>query len=150
MRTLIAGIGNILFRDDGFGVEVANRLAREPPPGAEVAEYGIRALHLGYELLTERDLLVVVDCMHRDGDPGTLYLVEPTADAEELADPHAMNLATVFSAVRRLGGTPPRTLVVGCEPASIEPGIGLSPAVTCAVPAAIDLIHELLARLEVR
>jgi hydrogenase maturation protease len=61
-----------------------------------------------------------------------------------------MNLATVFATVRSLGGKPPPTLVVGCEPESIEPGIGLSPIVHSAIPGAIDLIRELIARLEVR
>ena len=64
MRVLVAGIGNIFFGDDGFGVEVANRLAgREVPDGVRVAEYGIRGVHLAYELLDGYDLLVLVDAV---------------------------------------------------------------------------------------
>jgi hydrogenase maturation protease len=143
---LVAGIGNVFFGDDGFGVEVARRLVAMPPSDARVADFGIRAIHFAYELLDQRDLCIVVDCMGRGGAPGTLYVVEPAVEdfAGGFADAHGMNLPVVFSAVRELGGTLPRLLVVGCEPEAIEPGIGLSPTVAQAVPAAIDLIHDLL------
>jgi hydrogenase maturation protease len=42
------------------------------------------------------------------------------------------------------GQLPRRTLVVGCEPASVEERVGLSPAVSDAVPEAVRLIEELL------
>ena len=51
-RVLIAGIGNVFHSDDGFGVEVISRLStRDLPPEAVVADYGIRGMHLAYELL---------------------------------------------------------------------------------------------------
>jgi len=144
-RSLIAGVGNLFFGDDGFGVEVARQLAAVPPTNATVTDFGIRAIHFAYELLTPVSLCIVADCMPRGGDPGTLYVVEPDLDvAGGVADAHGMNLPVVFAAVRDLGGRMPRTLVVGCEPAQVEPGIGLSATVEHAVPAAIELIRELL------
>jgi len=144
-RVLIAGVGNLFLGDDGFGVAVAQQLAAAPPPGTKVEDFGIRAIHLAFELLEPHDLFIVADCMARGGDPGTLYVVEPDLDVPGgVADAHAMNLPVVFAAVRDLGGRMPRTLVVGCEPAQIEPGIGLSTTVERAVPAAIELIRELL------
>jgi hydrogenase maturation protease len=59
-----------------------------------------------------------------------------------------MNLSIVWSTVQQLGGAMPRTLVVGCEPETIDPGLGLSASVTRAIPGAIDLIHELISRQE--
>ncbi|MGH2389629.1 MAG: hydrogenase maturation protease, partial [Chloroflexota bacterium] len=48
-RILVAGIGNIFLADDGFGVEVVQRLAdRTMPAGVEVLDYGIRGLDLAY------------------------------------------------------------------------------------------------------
>jgi hydrogenase maturation protease len=83
--------------------------------------------------------------MSRGGAPGTLYVVEPDLETHgTVADAHGMNLPTVFAAVRELGGAMPRTLVVGCEPADLEPGIGLSPVVTGAIPGALDLIRTLI------
>jgi len=145
-RVLVAGVGNVFFGDDAFGVEVARRLALAPPPDARVADFGIRARHLAFELLAPFELCVVADCMPRGGAPGTLYLVEPELDDADgsVADAHGMNLPVVFSAVRQLGGVLPRTLIVGCEPATIEPGMELSPAVASAVPAAVELILGLI------
>jgi hydrogenase maturation protease len=143
---LVAGIGNVFFKDDGFGVEVARRLALSPPPGTKVVDFGIRALHLAYELLEPIELCVIADCMPRGGSPGTIYVVEPELDVADdtVANAHAMNVATVFAAVRQLGGTLPRTLVVGCEPEAVDAGMGLGHTVERAVDEAITTIHELV------
>lgn len=141
---LIAGIGNLFFGDDGFGVAVAQHLVAAPPPDSRVEDYGIRALHLAFALLDAPDLCIIADCMARGGAPGTLYVVEPDLPPEgTVADAHAMNLPVVFAAVRELGGTMPRTVIVGCEPADLDPHIGLSPAVEAAVPVALALIRDL-------
>jgi hydrogenase maturation protease len=43
------------------------------------------------------------------------------------------------------GAVPPRrTLVVGCEPATVEEGIGLSPPVADAVSGAVRMVGELI------
>ncbi len=81
MRALVAGIGNIFFADDGFGVEVARRLdERELPAGVQVADFGIRGVHLAYELLDGYDLLVLVDAMSLGEPPGTVAVVEVESD----------------------------------------------------------------------
>ena len=146
MSVLVAGVGNLFFGDDAFGVEVARRLAAAPPAGAKVEDFGIRAIHLAYELLAPHALCIVADCMPRGGPPGSLYVLEPeiVECAGAVADAHGMNLEIVFAAVRELGGTLPRTLVVGCEPETIEPGIGLSAAVERAIPEALHMIHDLI------
>jgi len=94
-RVLVAGVGNIFLGDDAFGVEVAVRLrAHRVPPGVKVVDYGIRGLHLAYELLEgDYDLTVLVDASPRGGAPGTLYVIEPDLDSAPgtIADAHAMN-----------------------------------------------------------
>jgi len=145
-RVLVAGVGNVFFGDDAFGVEVVRQLALAPPRHAKVGDFGIRARHLAYELLAPFELCIVVDCMTRGGPPGTLYVIEPDLSdvTGSVADAHAMNLPTVFAVVRQLGGRLPRTLIVGCEPQALDEGIGLSATVAGAVPAAVDLIRELV------
>jgi hydrogenase maturation protease len=146
---LVAGVGNLFFGDDGFGVAVAQQLATTPPPGARVEDYGIRAIHLAFALLDPPDLCIIADCMSRGGAPGTLYVVDPElATHGTVADAHGMNLPVVFAAVRELGGTMPRTLVVGCEPADIEPRMGLSAVVEHAIPGALELIRNLITNHE--
>jgi hydrogenase maturation protease len=89
--------------------------------------------------------------MPRGGAPGTLYVLEPELEGDYamVTDAHAMSLPVVFAAVRALGGRMPRTLLVGCEPESVAPGIGLSECVARAVPDAIELIRGLLTSTEV-
>lgn len=152
-RVLVAGLGNVFEGDDGFGVEVAQRLAGQPwPAGVEVRDFGIRGVHLAYQLLEPYDLVVMVDAVHRDGPPGTVYVIEhgpdtaapqPAADAP-MMDAHDLAPDGVLALVPRLGGTLPRVVVVGCEPASIAPDMGLSAAVAGSVETAARLVTELV------
>lgn len=154
-RTLVAGIGNIFLGDDGFGVETARRLAeRDLPAHTEVVDIGVRGVHLAYQLLDGYDTLVLVDATARGEAPGTLYVIEadgPGCDtgAVPAIDGHRMTPDAVLALLGTLcagtGGEPPRrVLVVGCEPASVDEGIGLSAPVSDAVPEAVRLIEELL------
>jgi hydrogenase maturation protease len=150
-RTLVAGIGNIFLGDDGFGVEVTRRLAEQPiPEGVRIADFGIRGIHLAYELLDEKyETTVLVDATPRGGEPGTVYLIEPDlesigqADADA-SDAHTMTPDAVFAWLRTLGGTPGRVLIVGCEPAGTEEFEGLSEPVAAAVEPAVRMILEIL------
>jgi hydrogenase maturation protease len=162
-RILVAGIGNVFLSDDGFGVEVARRLAtQELAPGIEVVDVGIRGMHLAYRLLDGYHAVVLVDTVRHGGAPGTLYLLEhdldEPADAPEFDAPqfdaHGMDPASVLAMLDALaagvGVARPvgRVLVVGCEPARLDEGIGLSDPVAAVVDraaqAVVDLVGELL------
>jgi hydrogenase maturation protease len=145
-RVLVAGVGNIFLGDDGFGVEVARRLAGEQlPEGVEVADFGIRGVHLAYQLLEGYDLAILVDASPRGGEPGSIYVIEPTpGDGDALLDGHGMQPAAVLGLLRTLGGPVGRVLVVGCEPAEVQERIGLSAPVGRAVAEAARIVHELV------
>lgn len=148
-RVLVAGIGNVFLGDDGFGVAVAQKLAKASlPAGTRVIDYGIRGLHLAYELLDTPDLLVLVDTTSRKRSPGTLYLIDPDLERGTLPpaapDAHAMDPVSVFASVLHLGGRLPRARIVGCEPESLKEGIGLSATVENAIPGAMTMIRELI------
>jgi hydrogenase maturation protease len=144
-RVLIACAGNIFLGDDGFGVEVARRLAgRALPEGAVVRDFGIRGFDLACALLDGYDVTILVDACPRGAPPGTLYLIEPgpVDDAPALLEMHAMDPVSVLRTVRAMGGEPGRMLVVGCEPADLE-SEGLSDPVAAAVDGAVALIENL-------
>ena len=83
-RTLVACLGNIFLSDDGFGVEVARRLARQDlPAGVRVTDYGIRGMHLAYDLAEGFDNTILVDTTQRGGEPGTMYVIEPEQTSEQ-------------------------------------------------------------------
>jgi hydrogenase maturation protease len=155
-RVLVAGIGNIFLGDDAFGVEVATRLAARPQPeGVRVVDFGIRGLHLAYELLDGWDVLVLVDALPFGDAPGTLAVLEP--DRPEPPDPgddvapdvdaHSMGPGVVLGMLAGLGGSVERILVVGCQPADVSEGLGLSDAVAAAVDPAVALCEQLIADL---
>jgi hydrogenase maturation protease len=148
---LVAGVGNVFLGDDGFGVEVARRMARMSlPAGVRVADFGIRAVHLAYEILDRPEgLTILVDATRRGGPPGTVYLIEPDLDHLDeqdwaAADAHTMRPETVFAWLARLGASPERLLLVGCEPARLDEEEGLSSRVAEAVDRAVDLILEVV------
>jgi hydrogenase maturation protease len=148
-RVLVAGVGNIFLGDDGFGSEVARRLAVEPlPASVRVVDYGIRGMHLAYDLLDGYDGLVIVDALPRGNPPGTVVALavgpEDLGDGE--LDAHGMAPTAVLGSLGALGGSLPPTYVVGCEPAELGEVLGLSPAVEAAVPRAVDVVRSLLAQ----
>jgi hydrogenase maturation protease len=151
VKVLVAGIGNIFFADDGFGVEVVRRLgACSVPPGTRVADYGIRGVHLAYELLDGYDLLVLVDAVPMGQSPGTVAVIEVDMDDLEATgdvaiDAHTMTPAAVLGTLNHLGGRVDRVLVVGCQPAVIGEGVGLSVTVAIAVDGAVDAVLSVLA-----
>ena len=123
-RTLVAGVGNIFLGDDGFGVEVVRRLGSEPaPPGGEIVDYGIRGIHLAYQLLEGYDTLVLIDAVSRGESPGTVFLIEPELDG--LATPRAGPSA---GGSRGSGREPRSARGAGSHPApSIGDAHGLDP-----------------------
>ena len=157
-RILIACIGNIFLGDDGFGTEVARRLAgRSLPAGALLKDFGIRGLDLTYALLDPYELVILVDACPRGGAPGTVYLVEPDPaewnspdGAPATLETHAMDPMNVLRAVKAMGGVPGRILIVGCEPAEIgsdeEGKLGLSEPVEAAIDEAVALIETLVSK----
>jgi len=149
MTALVAGLGNVFCGDDGFGVAVVEELTgRSLPAGVEVRDFGIRGIHLAYQLLEPYDLVVLVDTVQRGGAPGSLYVIEaepaPEPGPEVSMDAHDLGPDAVLSLVPRLGGTVGTVRVVGCEPAGVDAGIGLSPAVRDAVGTAVQLVIDLV------
>jgi hydrogenase maturation protease len=150
-RVLVAGVGNLFLGDDGFGPEVVRRLAGEGtlPPGVRVVDYGIRGMHLAYDLLDAYDALVLVDALPGRDCPGEVVVLE--VGAGDLGhgefDAHGMNPVATLASLDRLGGTLPATFVVGCRVADVDSTIGLSAPVAAAVPAAVAAVRSLVARL---
>ena len=152
MTVLVAGIGNLFNSDDGFGPEVVRRMVGLAGEQVRVVDYGIRGMHLAYDLLEGYDALVLVDIVPRGEAPGDITVLEVGPDdlGTDDFDPHGMNPVAVLASLGSLGGTLPPTYVVGCRPESTDEGIGLSRAVTAAVPEAVATVSRLLDDLLVR
>ena len=163
-RVLVAGIGNIFFRDDGFGPAVAAAMLSSGdvsplPDGVRVVDYGIRGIHLAYDLLAGVDALVLIDAVPGDAPlsdaadadraPGSITVLQVAPDdlGEAEFDAHGMEPASVLATLGSLGGELPPTYVVGCVPADISEGIGLSDPVAAVVDEASAVVTELVSGL---
>ena len=146
MTVLVAGIGNLFNSDDGFGPEVVRRMGGLAGEHVRVVDYGIRGMHLAYDLLEGYDALVLVDVVPRGESPGDITVLEVGPDdlGTDDFDPHGMNPVAVLASLGSLGGTLPPTYVVGCRPESTDEGIGLSETVAAAVPEAVETVSRLL------
>ena len=152
-RVLIACVGNIFLGDDGFGCEVAKRLAGEPlPEGVKLTDYGTGGMHLAYDLADGYETTILVDAAPRGETPGTLTVLEirpedradlASAGGPQLFNGHGMQPEVVLGVLDMLGAEPGRILVVACEPASAEPGMGLSAPVAAAIDQAVALVTRL-------
>ncbi|MFI0787761.1 hydrogenase maturation protease [Streptomyces lydicus] len=154
-RTLIAGVGNIFLGDDGFGVEAVRRLGEHPlPEGVEVIDAGVRGIHLAYQMLDGYHTVLLVDATARGTEPGTLHLLDATDPAatrtrDTALDGHHMTPDAVLALLDTLsagtgGRRPRRVMVLGCEPADLAEGIGLSQPVDAAVDEAVRMIRQLV------
>lgn len=154
---LVAGVGNLFLGDDGFGVEVVRRLAAYPlPEHVELADTGIRGVHLAYQLLDGYRNLVLVDTIGDDAPAGTLRVLHTTVEEAEEAlpegismDGHGMSPHAVLALLRTLsvgtgGAVPERVIVIGCVPERLDEGIGLSTSVESVVDDAVHLVRDVV------
>jgi hydrogenase maturation protease len=143
-RLLVAGVGNVLRGDDGFGPRVTE-LLKDLPEGAEVIETGIGGVALLQEIMMGCDGLILIDAVERGAPPGTVFLITPEIlDGEHVPDVHLANPDRVLSMAKTMGVLPDRVMIVGCQPADNmeELDQGLSPEVQRALAIAVTKIEE--------
>lgn len=142
-RLLVAGVGNVLRGDDGFGPAVTELLGHLPPK-AEVIETGIGGIALLQELMAGCDGLIMIDALDRGAPPGTVFVIEPdVAEGVHVPDVHLANPDRVLMMAKTMGVLPDRVVIVGCQIAEVDKlGEGLSPEVERALAIAVARIEE--------
>ena len=148
-RVLVACVGNVFLGDDGFGVEVARRLAGMTlPDGVRVADYGTGGMHLAYDLADGYETVILVDAAPRGGPPGTVTVAEVDLAEHQgpsLLDGHGMPPDVMLGMLGLLGAPAGRIFVVGCEPALLDCGMELSEPVAAAVDEAVRIVLDMVA-----
>lgn len=157
MRILLAGVGNVLRGDDGFGIEVLNELQRKPAvDGVEFFESGIAGISLVQKLMDGFDALIIIDALDRGGAPGQIYVLEPDAESlktplstHEAIDLHQADPEVVLRMAAALKVLPSRAWIVGCQATDCdELGAPLTEAVARAVPSTVERIQEMVKALQ--
>jgi hydrogenase maturation protease len=142
-RLLVAGVGNMLRGDDGFGPAVTGLLGHLPA-GVEVIETGIGGIALLQELMAGCVGLILIDAVDRGAAPGTVFVLEPEVpEGEHIPDIHLANPDRVLTMAKTMGVLPERVRIIGCQPMNVEELCqGLSPPVQAALAIAVARIEE--------
>ncbi len=160
MKILIAGVGNVLRGDDGFGVVVAQTLlsSNNFSDDVDIFEAGIAGIAFVQELMNGYDALIIADAVDKGADAGTIFVFEPEISKTDavtsaefhrsLADAHYTEPTKVLTLARALNVLPPKVFVVGCQPEGYDDfGAEMSESVKRAVPLAIGRIKSLIESL---
>ncbi len=149
-RTLVLGIGNVLWADEGFGVRCVERLAELWSFGPEVSllDGGTQGLYLLHHV-QDAEALIVFDAVDYGLAPGTLKVVEgdevPAFMGAKKMSLHQTGFQEVLAAARLTGRHPDAVVLIGCQPEELDDyGGGLRAPVAARIPAALDVA---LARL---
>lgn len=142
-RILVAGLGNLLLRDDGGGVHAVRELQKKVPKGVLAVEVGTAVLD-ALHLFERAGRLLAIDAMQAGGAPGTIYAfrLSQIEDPPAQASLHELNL---LSALRLLPAGRPDVMVLGVEPEIIDYGLTLSPRVAEALPGLVQEARRILA-----
>lgn len=147
-RVVVAGIGSEYRRDDGAGPLVAAHAVDAAGVGRAIGPLADPLDLLG--AWDDADLAIVIDAVRSGSAPGTLRVVDLSGGTDPPPAPagttstHGIGLAGVLRLARAVGHAPIRVVVVGIEGEDFGRGIGLSPAVDAAVPAAVRRVVELM------
>lgn len=146
---LILGIGNILLKDEGIGVHVANKLqGMDLPPDVEVMEGGTMGLNLLF-YIEGRKKVVVIDTVKAGDPPGTMYRFtdkDLAVKKELLRTAHGIDFSDVVQTSRFLGTKPEEIVFIGVEPFDMNEGLALSPLIESRIPALIQLVMKEIER----
>jgi hydrogenase maturation protease len=141
---LILGLGNPLCGDDGLGVAAVDELARRyrPPASALVLDGGTLGLSL-LPYLEDAEAAILVDAVRDGAPPGTLVRLsggEVRPAVESRLSVHQVGVADLIGAADLLGRLPRRLVLLGLVPASLDLGVGLSPAVAPHLRALVEAV----------
>ncbi len=153
-RILVAGIGNRLIPDDGFGPRVVDLLSeRKLPDYVEVRDFGTAGMTIATDL-ADYDAVIFIDSADHEGEPGSLsrsrLVVEAgVEDVAELArlTLHEAGLEGLLQFSKSIGTLPPEVFFIGCKPKTLAPSLELSPEVEAALERAVTIVDEILEKI---
>lgn len=148
-RAIVLGLGNLLNRDEGLGVQclepLRNRLGSVA--GIEILDGGVLGLDL-LPLVECARALLILDAVDARKPPGTLIELTgadiPLFGRAKLSW-HQVTFQEVLQLAAMRNRLPERLHLVGVQPADLSIGLELSPEVAAAMPALIERAAAVLA-----
>ncbi len=149
-RTLVLGIGNLLWADEGFGIRAVEALnaGYAFPPEVRLMDGGTQGLFL-LPHVQAADALLIFDAIDFGLTPGTLRVIRdqdvPRYMGAKKVSMHQTGFQEVLAAAVLTGRTPGRLALIGVQPEELDDyGGDLRPSIEARIPAAIEAALELL------
>ncbi len=142
-RIVIAGVGNLLLRDDGVGVHVVQALQRTSlPDNVLVIDAGTAVIDI-LTFLENVYKLIIIDAVEGGCEPGTIYRFTPEdVEFEHLIamSLHEFDVNNMLTMAEMLGHRPQAVVIIGIEPKEIAYGLELSPEIEQHIEELLELI----------
>ncbi len=141
-RKVVLGLGNLLNRDEGLGVQALDELKRRlgDEPKVELLDGGVLGLNL-LMVVEECSHLLVLDAADARRTPGTVIELArdeiPLYSGVKMSE-HQITFQEVLGLANVRGKLPPYLHLIGVQPADISIGLELSSEVRRALPEVID------------
>ena len=148
--TLVLGIGNLLWADEGFGVRVVEEMHRRFvfPPSVKLMDGGTQGLYL-VQFVRQAKNLLVFDAIDYGDEPGSLRLVldaeVPRFMGAKKMSLHQTGFQEVISAAELMGGAPAAMALIGVQAQELEDwGGSLRPLIRDRIEPAIAMGLKIL------
>ena len=145
-QVLILGVGSPLMGDDGAGARAIELLQQQPdlPKTVELIDIGAPGWSLG-AWFENQSSVVLIDAVQMGLPPGAWRKIDLRQESLLLEDPafslHQADLACGLLLAQELDLLPENLTLYGIQPACLEPGSPLSPAVESSLP---ELVHSIV------
>lgn len=147
----VMGIGNVLMKDDGFGIHMIRNLVDKIDPG-EVELIDAGTAPDIFSMLGEHiEKLVIVDGADGQEEPGTIYRLSRAdieAGSSSPVSLHEIGLSENLKILELMNPKLKKVTLFGVQIADINPGIELSKVVAEAMPKVTGLILEEIAKTD--
>ena len=146
MKPLILGIGNLLLSDEGVGVTAVQMLEKNPilTQYLDFIDGGTCGMEL-LDYIANRKHLIIIDAVLANKQAGEIVVLYneqiPTFFTQKIS-PHQLGICDVLSALKLTDELPVNLCLIGIQPDSLEPCIGLSPKIQAALPKVYEHLAE--------
>ncbi len=145
-KIVIIGVGNLLLRDEGVGVHVAQELhKRGLPSGVEVHDGGVAGIGL-LNFFEGASKVLLIDAADMNLDAGVVVRFTPEEVARKMDRPkfsaHEVGVLEVLDLAKALDQCPPEVVIFGIQPKEINWGRDLSPEIQASIPRAVEAVWE--------
>jgi hydrogenase maturation protease len=148
----IAGIGNYILRDEGFGVHVVHYLQENFnfPDNVEIQDIGTAGIYMA-PFLEECDPVFVIDVVDIEGEPGSFHFFTlddvRAGNFQMRMSPHQLGLLEILEVAKLRGSAPGKIEFYTVIPLELTESIELSDIVAAKKIEVADMILKRLDEL---